>query len=79
MYQEQRNEVSPVIRCNEETFLVQCSQYFQLVAKKKSEKSLEYQKKLDQTSSRLQELEKKKKNPAKALKLLKQELQDLQK
>ena len=77
IFKEQRNEVSPVIKCNEETFLVQCSQYFQLVTKKKSERSLEYQKQLEQAENKLHELEKKKRSPAKAVKILKQEVEIL--
>ena len=38
IYQEQRNEASAILRYSEETLYRQCSDYFQLVSRKKDAK-----------------------------------------
>ena len=42
IYQEQRNEASAILRCSEETLYRQCSDYFQLISRKKDASLLAY-------------------------------------
>ena len=64
IFQEQIIEASAV-KVNKETFLIQCSQYFQI--KKKHEKCFKNKKRPNQASCRLKELENKERTNAKAL------------
>ena len=42
IYQEQRNEASAILRYSEETLYRQCSDYFQLISRKKDASLLAY-------------------------------------
>ena len=75
IYQEQRIEASAILKCSGNRFLPKCSDYFQLISRKKAERMKEYEIKKGLLTSKLKEQEKKKKCTAKSIQQTKDQLE----
>ena len=74
IYQEQRNGASAILECSEEIFYQQCSDYFQLISRKKAERMKEYETKKGLLTTKLNKQGKKKKCTVKTIKQTKGQL-----
>ena len=63
MFQKERNEAAPIIKCTKEAFLVQSQQYFEIIGRKNVEERKQAQRTLDLTKKKLLALEKKRMLP----------------
>ena len=78
IYQEQRNEASAIqaiLKCSEEIFYQQCSEYLQLISRKKAERMKEHEIKKRLLISKLKEHGKNKKCTTKSMKQTKDQLE----